>query len=199
MTSKRLLWLLPLPLLCVLGAWGSAHVADRIGIAISRALGAVAPFLVTHPHEEPEPESFVDAPSEAAVLPVSIVTPAPATKGRRTPPRTKTKAEVHSLFVSAETVLRLAEARVRPRGVPVKAEGQRPAGLRLSNVGALGIGLHEGDVLTRAVGQPALSSSAVVSAVLVARARGAKVLEGEFWRAGERWVLQVEQPYLTKK
>jgi hypothetical protein len=104
-----------------------------------------------------------------------------------------------AIFVSAEKVLRLSETRVTPRGVRVPADGLRPAGLKLVGVGPLGIGLRDGDVLTRALGQPALSSSAVVRAVLVARARRIKVLEGEFYRGRERWILRVEQPYLDGK
>jgi hypothetical protein len=65
-------------------------------------------------------------------------------------------------------------------------------------VAALGVGLAEGDILTRALGQPALSREAVVRAVLQARARRARVLEGEFYRGSERWILRVEQPYLPE-
>jgi hypothetical protein len=66
----------------------------------------------------------------------------------------------------------------------------------LVGVAGLGIGLRDGDVLTSALGQPALSSSAVVRAILVARSQRIRVLEGEFFRGQERWVLRVEQPYL---
>ena len=103
-----------------------------------------------------------------------------------------------SIFVSAQKVLELSETRVTPKGVRVPAKGARPAGLALLGVEGLGIGLRDGDVLTRALGQPALSSSAVVRAILVARANRVKVLEGEFYRGTERWTLRVEQPYLDE-
>jgi hypothetical protein len=125
---------------------------------------------------------------------------APKKKGAQGAAKAKRKASEGQrvLFVNAATVLKLAESRARPRGVRVAAEGARPAGLRLSRVAELGIGLQDGDVLTRAVGQPALSSGAVVQAILLARSQGAKVLEGEFWRGGERWLLRVEQPYISR-
>ena len=90
------------------------------------------------------------------------------------------------LFVSADTVMKIAATKVQLRGVPVAREGGRPAGLRLIGVSALGVGLKDGDVLTKALGQPVMSRSAVVSAVLSARARQEKVLQGEFYRGSER-------------
>lgn len=209
MTPRRLALLLPLPLLCVLGAFGSVHMADRVGAALGRALSLVAPFLVnaapeaepeTEPEPEPEPAGAPRHLPEGALLPVNVAAPTKSSpgRGRRPAAAPKAKAETGVLFVSAATVLRLAESGARPRGVPVAAEGGRPAGLRLVQVAGLGIGLRDGDVLTRAVGQPAASSSAVVQAVLVARSRGARVLEGEFWRGNERWVLRVEQPYVSR-
>jgi hypothetical protein len=103
------------------------------------------------------------------------------------------------VFVSQEQVLKLASSGARPRGTAVPASGARPAGLKLSGVAALGIGMQDGDVLTRAVGQSALSSGAVIQAVLSARARRVPVLEGEFWRGTERLLIRVEQPYLPER
>jgi hypothetical protein len=200
---RRLALLLPLPVLIGIGALASVRVADRVGAALAVALDSVAAFVVKPSPQQPEPEGF-DATQPAPVhIPVAVAAPASAPKpesARRAGSKAKSKAGASErvIFVSSKTVLRLAESRARPRGVRVKAEGARPEGLRLLRVAELGIGLQDGDVLTRAVGQPALSSSAVVQAVLVARARGDKVLEGEFWRAGERWVLRVEQPYVSK-
>jgi hypothetical protein len=135
---------------------------------------------------EPAPQTIPAAAAGPATAP-----PKPSKK------RTAAKAApaTRGVFVSAETVLKLANRRVVPRGVAVKADGKRPAGLRLMNVSGLGIGLRDGDVLTRAVGQPALSSGAVVQAVLIARAQRARFLDGEFWRDGQRYSLRVEQPY----
>src|SRR6185436_3652960 len=123
---------------------------------------------------------------------------APPVKGKKRGQR-GVKAGPPTVFVSRDRVLNLANSGARPRGIPVAASAGRPAGLKLLGVAALGIGLRDGDVLTEAVGQPALSSSAVVQAVLRARAQHAPVLDGEFWRGGERWLIRVEQPYLPER
>ena len=199
MTPRRLVWLLPLPLLCALGAWASVTAADRIGAALARALSSVASFVGSSQPKEPEPESFEDVElGDGQLVPVTYALPAQSSAKKGSQQRgakAKASAAERQVFVSASTVLRLAGSRAQPRGVPTKANGGRPAGLRLVRVSELGIGLQDGDVLTRAVGQPALSSTAVVNAVLLARAKRARVLEGEFWRGSERWVLLVEQPY----
>lgn len=83
-----------------------------------------------------------------------------------------------------------------PQAVPVAATEQHPAGLRLVGVGGLGVGLRDGDVLSRVSGSPVTSVGAVVELVLGQRARLARDISGEFWRNGERWALLVEQPYL---
>jgi len=184
---RRLLLLVPLPLLVAFAAWGSSRAADHAGNALSGVIANVAAFVV---RSAPAEEQELDIVDLAAPIPVAApgATSAPSKvqKGKRKQP---------ALFVSASTVLRIASTKVNLRGVPVQKQGARPAGLRLVGVSALGVGLADGDVLTRALGQPALSREAVVRAVLVARARRERVLEGEFYRGNERWVLQVEQPY----
>jgi len=195
----RLLRLAPLPLLLALGAWASARVADRVAQVGVSVLVLVAPLARDLSPAEVEEPAGADIPTEAAVVPAPLgggASPAPhgVKRGRKAPPSAPSV-----VFVTQEQVLRLASTRVQPRGVPVAANATRPAGLKLSGVAALGIGLKDGDVLTRAVGQPALSSGAVIQAVLVARARRAPVLEGEFWRGAERFLIRVEQPYLPER
>jgi len=101
--------------------------------------------------------------------------------------------------VSADKVLQLAEQGVRPGGIPVSSSGKRPGGLMLVGVGSLGIGLREGDILTEALGRPAVSDAAVVGAII--RARGARQshLSGRVWRDGRTFPLVVAQPYLEAR
>jgi len=201
---RRFAPFLPLPLVLALAAWGSARVADAAGAVLGEALAAVASVVGANQPSSDE-ESDLDGVIPVSTLAAgdalheagfdSVATPAKKkAKSRASAPATE-----RAIFVPAEKVLQLSETRATPRGVRVPADGARPAGLKLVGVGALGIGLRDGDVLTRALGQPALSSSAVVRAVLVARARRTKVLEGEFYRGRERWILRVEQPYLDGK
>lgn len=125
------------------------------------------------------PNEPADARAEGSARPSRAVAPAP--KG---------------LFVSAEKVLGLARAGARPLAIPVGASGARPAGLLLTGVGGLGVGLRDGDILTHALGQPAVSEEGVVGAII--RARGAREpqLSGRVWRDGRSFALVVAQPYL---
>jgi hypothetical protein len=192
--------LVPLPFLLAIAAWSSARVAERAGEAGAAVLSTLAAFA-----RQAEPAA-TELPIPTGVLPVSdpvaSESAAPALAGPASKnPKKHGSARATApavLFVSRDQVLRLATARVVPRGTPVAASGLRPAGLRLSGVAALGIGLQDGDVLTRALGVPALSSGAVVQAVLVARAHRAPVLDGEVWRGNQRLILRVEQPYLAE-
>jgi hypothetical protein len=194
---RRFVPLLPLPLLVAFAAWGSAWAADAGGRALGAALSAVADVVGA------EQRPLEDDDTAEPIVPVVTLLAADvsgaaiaAPKGKKGRVSGSAAPASRALFVSAGTVLKLSEARAKPRGVRVAASGVRPAGLKLVGVEALGIGLRDGDVLTSALGQPALSSSAVVRAILVARSRRAKVLEGEFFRGQERWTLRVEQPYL---
>jgi hypothetical protein len=189
---SRLLPLLPTPLVFVLGAWASGHVAERAGAAAADALASVAvlarsPFGSATP--APDPEVIpTDAP---ALAEPGAATLAKAGKtGKQARP-----SGAPVVFVSRDAVLSLANSGARPHAVPVPATSLRPAGLCLAGVAALGVGLRDGDVLTRALGQPAVATSAVIQAVLVARAHHAAVLDGEFWRGDQRFILRVEQPY----
>ncbi|HEX5099811.1 MAG TPA: hypothetical protein VFV94_09945 [Polyangiaceae bacterium] len=199
--KRWLLALAPLPLLLALGAWASARVADRVAVAGANLLLALAPFA-----RDTQPVEAEEAPALAIPTELTLMGDALGGSARPAPPPSKhargkkaPTAPTPVVFVSQEQVLRLATTRARPHGSPVPASGARPAGLKLAGVAALGIGMQDGDVLTRAVGQPALSSGAVIQAVLSARARRAPVLEGEFWRGTQRWLIRVEQPYLPER
>jgi hypothetical protein len=186
---RRLFALVPLPFVVLFATWGSARVADRAGSVMAGMLGVVAGLLKVPPTPEEDPDVVPVSGNQANDL-----APAKASSGKKTS-RSKRPTPAKVLFVSADTVLKIASKKVQLRGVPVARDGARPAGLRLVGVSALGVGLLDGDVLTRALGKPVMSRSEVVSAVLSARARQEKVLEGEFYRGTERWVLRVEQPY----
>jgi hypothetical protein len=191
------LWLLPAPLVVAVAAWASARAADHVGASAATALGMVAVLFRAPAAPAPELDDEV-IPIGANLAPQALT--APPVKGRgkkrgaQAPP-----SGPPLVFVSRDAVLNLASTGARPRGVPVPATAQRPAGLKLLGVAGLGVGLRDGDVLTRALGVPALSSGAVIQAVLAARAKRAPVLEGEFWRGNQRWIIRVEQPYLPDR
>jgi S1-C subfamily serine protease len=105
------------------------------------------------------------------------------------------KPAARGVFISSAQVLALAERRAMPRAVPVQATADHPAGLRLRGVSALGVGMQDGDVLTEAAGQHAVSVASVVGAVLAARAAHSAQISGRFYRGGVPYTVIVEQPY----
>ncbi|HTQ03809.1 MAG TPA: hypothetical protein VMI54_08120 [Polyangiaceae bacterium] len=191
---RRLLPLVPLPFVFAFGAWASARVADRAGADAAVALSAFA--VLARAHELPPPDAEPEfIPTDFQVLAEPAEPPAKNHKAAK-----KARAAAAPVvFVSQKAVLGLANSGARPHGAFVPANAVRPAGLRLTGVSALGIGLLDGDVLTRAVGQPATATSAVIQAVLAARAHHAAVLEGELWRGAQRFVIRVEQPYVDER
>lgn len=175
-------------------------VADRQAAGVAEALCQVSEGLNL---AEPELETW-DQEQVArwrAELATLLDEPAstPEAAGEDGPRTRRSRAAgpvPQGLFVSADKVLRLAQAGARPAGIPVNAAGARPSGLLLTGVGGLGLGLQDGDILTHALGQPAVSEEAVVGAVI--RARGAREpqLSGRVWRGGRSFPLVVAQPYL---
>jgi hypothetical protein len=170
----------------------SRAYADALGDGIAAWLTAVLPTLPAPPEEawldEPaELESpFANSPSVRAV---ALDTKRPQKPARARP------APRSGIRISAAQVLALAARRAMPSAVFVKATAQRPAGLLLSGVSALGVGMQDGDVLTEAAGQKVSSVAAVVGIVLAARSRQASEISGRFFRAGVPFSLTVEQPY----
>ncbi|MBN2191952.1 MAG: hypothetical protein JW751_03985 [Polyangiaceae bacterium] len=181
----------------LLGGLLADRLGDHVGERLASAFAVVSPPVVPEPPRcDLEPDHV--EPALGAAAEASAVREERGPGSLRTRRRGGTRAGGHSrrgLFVSGETVLRLARHGVRPRGLPVPAEGGRPAGLRLSGVSGLGIGLLDGDVLTTAGGVPALSASDVVTMVIASRGKRVTTIGGQFWRDGVPWDLLVEQPY----
>ncbi len=182
-----------LALLPAAGATG-AYTADAAALSFARGLSEVASIL--RPSAAQPALVYVESDADFAPAdPKSAAVTHVATKGGGAPaPKTAARKGVR---VSAERVLRLANAGARPSGVFVSARGDRPAGLALVGVSGLGIGLIDGDVLTHAGGRPATSAGAVIGMVIGARAKRIPELSGRFWRKGESWNLLVEQPYVN--
>jgi hypothetical protein len=170
----------------------SIALADALGDRIAGWLIAVVPTL------PPPPEEGLPGASDQSEPPLGTAPgvhgAAADTKRPRQPARARV-APAHGIRVSSAQILALAASRAMPSAVFVKANAQHPAGLLLSGVSALGIGMQDGDVLTEAAGQKASSVAAVVGLVLAARARQAAEISGRFYRAGVPFSLTVEQPY----
>jgi len=204
-------WLLSL---MVVG-WSSVRVSDALAPRIASGLSAFLPAFAPR-YAEPEPAARpVSAAREPNLEGRSVPEPAKeknAASARRlerahrrggaskahVEHARETSPQNRGIRVSAESVLRLANNGARPRGTPVKATKERPAGLELHGVGALGLGLRDGDVLTHAGGRPARSEADVVAMILASRGARAPEISGRFYRDGVAWNLVVEQPYLNR-
>jgi hypothetical protein len=103
---------------------------------------------------------------------------------------------MRSVLISEQTILRLANAGVIPQATPVPRQGTRPAGLQLGGVGAMGVGLQDGDVLFQVAGVPVSSDTQVAEIVRAARDRKVRSISARLWRNGETLALIVGMPYL---
>lgn len=161
---------------------------------LSRA-GAEALLRVSAPLAQGTASEVVSEPLEEPVLVTEPIIPA-AGKGKLRPGARAKPQPPQALFVSASKVLSLAQSGARPSGAFVAKSSSHPAGLRLSGVAALGIGVQDGDILIEALGVAPRSPGQIIGAVLEARAGQARYLSGTLWRRGQTLRIVVEQPYL---
>ncbi|HEY5955205.1 MAG TPA: hypothetical protein VIV60_01580, partial [Polyangiaceae bacterium] len=102
-----------------------------------------------------------------------------------------------ALYVAADTVLRIANSGQRPNGKPVTADRNRPAGVQVFGASALGIGVRDGDVITRVSGVAVTSPNQIIALVIAARGARAKAISAQVYRGQRSYTLTVEQPYLA--
>jgi hypothetical protein len=174
-------------------AYGAASLVGPLSRAAAAALaGVVAPLASARAEAAVSGEP--QAPLPPAPLPEAAATS--KSSARRGASVTRSPVKPQALFVSGQTVLKLAASAARPRGAFVPGTSEHPAGLRLSGVGALGIGVQDGDILIEALGIAPREPGEIIGAVLKARANNARFLSGTLWRGGDTFRITVEQPYL---
>jgi hypothetical protein len=188
---------------------GSVLLGAPFVLAAHTAAALVAPFTkatvgalvrVTAPLNavaKPESDSEVDEVAPVVSEPAAALAFEAATKpGTHRPQKPLAKSFPTALFVSKNTVLKLANSAARPRGSFVQETPEHPAGLRLAGVGPLGIGVQDGDILVEALGITPRSPGQVIGAIIEARAKQPRFLSGSLWRQGKRIAITVEQPYM---
>jgi len=114
-------------------------------------------------------------------------------RGKSKPP---TAHELPAILVRADTVLRLANGSRRPTGKSVTADGRRPAGVQVFGASSLGVGVRDGDVITRVSGVPVTSPSQIIALVIAARGARQLAVSAQLYRGQRSYTLTVEQPYL---
>ncbi len=107
----------------------------------------------------------------------------------------QSKSELRTIHIDTNTVLCIAQMGIQPGGKPVPPKGKRPAGIALSGVTALGIGVLDGDVLTDVLGQPVRSQFQVIAMVMAARSANMSTISGTLWRGTRAYSVVVDQPY----
>jgi hypothetical protein len=105
------------------------------------------------------------------------------------------KSELRAIHVDTNTVLCIAQMGIQPSGKLVPPKGKRPAGIALSGVTALGIGVLDGDILTDVLGQPVRSQFQVIAMVMAARGANMSTISGTLWRGTRAYSVMVDQPY----
>ena len=173
----------------------AAHAANALLAPLSfhivtALMRATAPFSAV---AAPEPQAAAtDVAPGAPQLSFDVDTKSPVRRAVK--PRSLAKPS--ALFVSEATVLKLAQSAVRPRGSFVGKSLEHPAGLRLSDVAGLGIGVQDGDILIEALGITPRTPGQIIGAIIEARAKQARLLSGTLWRQGQTFLITVEQPYV---
>ena len=177
--------------------WLAAHLAAALVTPLTNttvgALVRVTAPLTVVTTADTEAEAAAPPNDEPVALALGAATKPTARRGF------KAAASPASLFVSKATVLKLAQTAARPHGSFVQQTPEHPAGLRLSGVAPLGIGVQDGDILIEALGITPRSPGQVIGAVIEARAKQARFLSGTIWRHGQTIRLTVEQPYAPER
>ena len=171
--------------------------ARSLGVSLGRSLPALQPAAAPLPEIAAEPALAV---SEDATTAANAPSPSPSSpkkkgKGKHAPTAKGASPEGPSVYVSERTILRLANARAVPRSQSVAATDDRPGGVQLFGVSALGVGMQDGDVITEVAGRSVQGQGDIVAIVLAVRSRQAPTVSAVFYRGKVRGTLVVAMPY----
>lgn len=183
-------------------------IAARYGAHLSEVMAeVVSPFLLLPTRdglldtaeEIPTRAVFVAEETEPAQVESGFL--AQQLKGSKKRGKVETDSQTRpkalpAIYIKAQTVLRIANSGRRPTGKSVTAEGQRPAGVQVFGASSLGVGVRDGDIITRVSGVPVTSANQIVSLIIAARGARQSAISGQVYRGQRSYTLTVEQPYL---
>jgi hypothetical protein len=161
-----ILALAPFPLFAI----GLRLIVPKLGDSIADTFTKVAP------HRASASATSSDAPAEASVpwtMPIEAADDAGASIDRPAPLRARDagSGKRGALFVPARRARELAPIAAQSvHGAEVSDADGKPLGVRLFGVGALGVGLADGDVVTSIAGAPTLTVADATSAIVAAAA-----------------------------
>lgn len=196
-------------------AWTQHLIARSYGDRLSDLVASVVVPFTFGSSDRANTEETDEVPVAAILVPEDVefdvsdlvaktarLTPAAIARGKApSKPSTKpvpssVEKTLPAIFVAAQTVLRIANSGQRPSGRSVTAQGRRPAGVQVFGASALGIGVRDGDIITKVNGVPVTSANQVIALVIAARGARQPAISAQMYRGQRSYVLTVEQPYI---
>jgi hypothetical protein len=177
---------------------GAARCAVRLSDVVADVVQPFGPTrledeLARTVEEQPTPAVYV--PDDIEPEPLAKPPTGHNKRGKAAASNQPNPKALPAIYVNAETVLRIANSGQRPSGKPVTAAGQRPAGVQVFGASSLGVGVRDGDIITRVSGVPVRSSNQVIALVIAARGARQPAIGAELYRGQRSYTLTVEQPY----
>jgi len=121
--------------------------------------------------------------------------PVVRSRGRAVPPTSHGEAAPESVFVSVDRLLQLTPGQLRAvRFAGVRDEQGDPRGVRLWGVGALGVGLADGDVVVAIDGRPTRTEDEATAAGASAWSSGEGVVRASLMRGDRPIAVAVQLP-----
>jgi hypothetical protein len=168
-------------------AFGTRVLVPRMGDAMAKTLGGMAAVV---PVNEGQTATDTDPPAQETADPVD----AGAKDGgqRRAQGRSQS---VEAIDIAPERVARVTARQLRNIGATDAVdEGGHAVGARLHGVGALGVGLADGDVVTSIDGRATLDAAAATAAAIGAYASGEATAHATLLRDGRTVRVTVHIP-----
>jgi S1-C subfamily serine protease len=200
---RALAVVVPLALVPVLASVSVGFLARR-GAALLWSLGTKVPrpslalegALESTPSEVWLP-TFSDDPTGARQSAV-VRAAEPRARSGFHPESVTARRGSHRIHVGPDLIRRALPASGRPAASWTNRTQDHPAGMLISNPGALSGTISVGDVVFEAEGRSFESFEELVAIVGQAYQRRAKIVTGRLWRRGEPWTLTVEPGWVTQ-
>jgi hypothetical protein len=160
------------------------RLGDRMARQAVAAAALMAVRVEVRGDAAPQPEARIDEPRP----------PVLAAKTRSAATRKREDVR-QSIVLSKDRLLRLTERQLRAVGwtTVVNANGHA-AGVRLSGIGALGVGLADGDVVTSINGRPTATEDEATAAGFAAWLSGAPAAQATILRGDQLIGVRLELP-----
>jgi hypothetical protein len=189
---RALVVVVPIVVVPALASLSVGFLARR-GAAVLLSLGSRVPAATPPELELATLSDVAPAPRESAVVAVAEVRQRSGPRKDGAPGRRGARR----IYVGPDLIRRAVPVSGRPAASWTNRGDDRPAGMLISNPGALAGTIQAGDIVFEAEGRSLESFEQLVAIVGQAYQRRAKVVSGRLWRRGEAWILTVEPGWGT--